>query len=80
MVDWGRCFGYGRPVENGELCFSERAAGTVSVFAPGGEACGVTLSGLKYPLTNYTLTSDMPLGVSNEFTGAPSESASGKEV
>jgi thiamine pyrophosphokinase len=31
----------------------------------------VTLAGLKYPLSDAVLTCDMPLGVSNEFTGAP---------
>ena len=39
----------------------------------GGAAVGVTLTGLKYPLENATLTCDYPLGVSNEFTGAPAE-------
>ena len=32
-----------------------------------------TLTGLKYPLTDATLTSDVPLGVSNEFTGVPAQ-------
>ncbi|MEG1166179.1 MAG: hypothetical protein RSD68_07175, partial [Oscillospiraceae bacterium] len=26
--------------------------------------------GLKYPLSDYTLTYDTPIGISNEFTGA----------
>ena len=41
------------------------AQGTVSVFAYGGEATGVTLKNLKFPLDNATLTPDFPLGVSN---------------
>lgn len=47
------------------------AEGTVSVFAYGGRAAGVTLEGLQYPLTDATLTTDFPIGVSNVFTKAP---------
>ena len=46
-------------------------SGTLSVFACGGDACGVTLQGLYYPLTEGTLTPAFPIGVSNSFTGAP---------
>lgn len=56
---------------NEALRFSAAARGTVSVFALGGTACGVSLSGLLYPLDHAVLTSDFPLGVSNEFTGVP---------
>ena len=59
-------------VADGELRFSEKAEGIVSVFAAAGTAHGVTLEGLKYPLTNYTMTPDNPIGVSNEYTGVPS--------
>lgn len=38
---------------------------TVSVFCHGEQAQGVTLLGMKYSLTDATLTSDVPLGVSN---------------
>lgn len=62
-------------VSDGELRFSESAKGTVSVFAADGTARGVTLKGLKYPLTDYTMTADVPIGVSNEFTGRPSRIA-----
>lgn len=58
-------------VRDGSLHFRARAEGTVSVFAYGGEARGVTLTGLYYPLENGTLSPDFPLGVSNHFTGAP---------
>ena len=60
-------------VRNGDICFSpglgmkERL---ISVFSAGDKAVGVTLTGLKYPLDNATLTFDYPLGVSNEFTDA----------
>lgn len=56
------------------LCAGARArfaprTGIFSVFAFGGKAEGVTLSGVKYPLGGVTLTPDRPLGVSNEFVG-----------
>ena len=40
----------------------------LSVFAAGGAAAGVSLRGLKYPLTDAVLSPDIPLGTSNEFT------------
>lgn len=56
---------------NGELKFSNRASGTVSVFALSDRAERVTLKGLLYTLENESLTNSFPLGVSNEFTGKP---------
>ena len=56
-------------VRNGTLIFSPEHRGTLSVFPWGGPAHGVTLSGLRYPLENGTLTPHYPLGVSNEFLG-----------
>ena len=53
------------------LRFSEECSGYLSVFAHGGAVSGVTLQGLKYPLTDAGLSPDYPLGVSNEFTGVP---------
>ena len=61
-----------RAITDSHLNFDSRLKGTVSVFAHSDTCLGVTLAGLKYPLTDYTLTSDFPLGVSNEFTGIPS--------
>ena len=49
---------------NGTLSFSP--TGTVSVFSLSERSLGVTLTGLKYPLRDAVLTSDFPLGVSNE--------------
>jgi thiamine pyrophosphokinase len=54
----------------GSLHFAEGGSGYISVFAHGGDAEGVYERGLKYPLDNATLTCRVPLGVSNEFTGA----------
>ncbi len=52
---------------DGEISLEGKAGDTVSVFAFGGDAYGVTLEGLKYPLKDYTLKSEVPLGVSNAF-------------
>lgn len=54
-------------VTNGTLSLADLAPGTVvSVFCHGNHAEGVTLRGLKYPLTDALLSCDRPLGVSNE--------------
>ena len=56
-------------IRDSSLQFPAGLSGTVSVFCPDGEAAGITLEGLYYPLTNGTLNSSFPLGVSNHFTG-----------
>jgi len=40
----------------------------LGVISYGGTAENVTLSGVKYPLTNHLLTNETSLGVSNEIT------------
>ena len=45
--------------------------GEAAAVGTEGTARGVTLEGLKYPLDHAELTSDFPLGVSNEFVGLP---------
>jgi thiamine pyrophosphokinase len=62
-------------VTDGVLAFSVDHRGYISVFCQGDRAEGVTLHGLKYPLNEATLTCDIPLGVSNEFTGVESSVA-----
>lgn len=62
-------------VHNGELRFPAHMSGYLSVFCVSGRAEGVTLSGLKYELTDAQLESSFPLGVSNEFTGEPARVA-----
>ena len=72
--DVGLLFGDGftvTAVKNGTLTFPAREHGTLSVFAVGGDARGVTLSGVFYPLSGATLSPTFPLGVSNSFTGKP---------
>lgn len=56
-------------IENAAVEFPPALSGTISVFCPDGEARGVTLHGLYYPLEDGTLHSGFPLGVSNHFTG-----------
>lgn len=65
------CPGYDvHTVTNGTLRLPGLAPGTiVSVFCHGDHAEGVTLRGLKYPLTDALLSCDRPLGVSNEAEG-----------
>lgn len=60
-------------IRNGRLCLDGGKMGVISVFSCGEAARGVNLKGLKYKLRNAVLTSEMPLGVSNEFTGVPGE-------
>lgn len=49
--------------------FPASMGGYLSVLCNSGTAEGVNLTGLKYPLDGYTLTSRFPLGVSNQFLG-----------
>ena len=51
------------------VAFSADAEGILSLFCLGPDATGITLEGLQYTLTEGTLTSGFPLGVSNHFTG-----------
>lgn len=61
-------------LHNGSMLLPHRPAGTtVSVFCHGDKAEGVTLRGLYYPLDDYTLTCDHPLGVSNQHTEETAE-------
>jgi len=46
---------------------SGKKGDTFSLFALGGDAHGITTTGLFYPLNNETLYTDNPRGVSNEF-------------
>lgn len=55
-------------ITDSKLVFPE-GQGTLSVFAAGGKAGGVTLRGVKYPLEKGTLLPEFPLGVSNRALG-----------
>jgi len=56
-------------IKNGTLCFPAGSDGILSLFCLGADATGISLTGLKYCLTDGTLTSSFPLGVSNHFIG-----------
>ena len=56
-------------LKNEEVRFQPDMEGTLSLFSLGGEARGVNIQGMKYPLKNYTMTNDFPIGISNEFIG-----------
>ena len=58
-------------VRDGAIEFPAGLTGYLSVFCHGDRATGVNERGLKYSLTDATLTNRHALGVSNEFTGAP---------
>lgn len=58
-------------LRNGSLTFPPSMSGYLSVFCNSGEARGVTLRGLKFPLEDSTLLGSFPVGVSNEFLGQP---------
>lgn len=77
MADHGaRCWLWGETnavcvFADDQINFEAGMEGTVSVFAVG-RSYGVTLKGLKYSLSDACLTSFVPLGVSNSFTGLES--------
>lgn len=56
-------------IQNEAVSFRKELEGFLSLFSLGKEAKGVTIQGMKYPLNNYTLTNDFPIGISNEFIG-----------
>lgn len=70
-VGWlvGKCH-IATVIKNQCLRFEPGAEGIVSIFCMGADAHGVSIQGLKYPLTDGTLTAGFPLGVSNHFTGS----------
>lgn len=58
--------------KNGEITFPKEHKGYISVFSLCDESRGVTIKYLKYEVKNYTLRSDYPIAVSNEFIGKES--------
>lgn len=56
-------------LQNEAVHFNKNLEGYLSLFSLGREARGVTIQGMKYPLNNYTVTNDFPIGISNEFIG-----------
>lgn len=58
---------------NDTLHLNPLSGGIVSVFAQGGSAQGVSISGLQYELENAALSCDFPIGVSNALIGRHAE-------
>lgn len=56
-------------LQNEEVTLHEKGPGYLSLFAMGGQAEGVSISGMKYNLENAQIRSDFPIGISNEFVG-----------
>ena len=56
-------------LQNESVELNKGMEGYLSLFSLGKEAKGVTIRGMKYPLENYTITNDFPIGISNEFIG-----------
>ena len=50
-----------------EIRKEEQFGKYISFFSMGNEVKGITLTGFKYPLTDYTMTNDDGIGVSNEI-------------
>lgn len=58
-------------LRNGSITFPASMSGYLSVFCNSGTAEGVTLSNVKFPLDDYTMSGSFPIGVSNEFLDGP---------
>lgn len=56
-------------IKNETVRFNRTMEGYMSLFALGDRAEGVTITGMKYPLTDAVVTNDYPIGISNEFIG-----------
>ena len=52
---------------NEKITLQRKQNYTLSLFSYSDECIGVTETGVKYPLDNYTLNSDFPLAVCNEI-------------
>lgn len=55
-------------IKNESVRLAGKPGSYLSVFAIGGNASGVSISGTKYEVENANLSPAFPLGVSNEFT------------
>jgi len=60
-------------IKNETVCFQEDLEGYLSLLCLSNKAEGVDVRGMKYELTDYTMTNDFPIGISNEFIGKKAE-------
>ena len=63
----------GVPSSPASISFDASHKGFISLFASGDKVTGLTIKGLKYELENSALSTDFPLGVSNEFCNKSAE-------
>lgn len=56
-----------RLLKNGTLDMPRREGYTLSIFAFGGDAMGVNLKGMAYPLSAATVTGAFPIGLGNHI-------------
>lgn len=56
-------------LQNEAVHFHKEMEGYLSLFSLGRQAKGVNIQGMKYPLHQYTMSNDYPIGISNEFIG-----------
>ncbi len=61
----------------GKITLPRKSGFSLSLFSYDAEASGISLSGVKYPLSGGTLTNRFPLGLSNEITDEYAEIALG---
>lgn len=57
---------------NDSITLSADNSGYVSVFSLCDESKGVNIENLKYEVSDYTMKSNLPIGISNEFIGKES--------
>lgn len=56
-------------IKNDCLCLPARKKGIISVFSFTDESKGVTIQGLKYQVSDFTMTNTLTRGLSNEYCG-----------
>jgi len=60
-------------IHNESITFPANAKGTISLFSHSDTSEGVSIDGLKYCISDATLSNNFPIGVSNEFIGVESQ-------
>ena len=54
-------------IKNEAVHLNRSLEGVLSLFSLGRKAKGVCIENMKYPLKDYCMTNDFPIGISNEF-------------
>lgn len=56
-------------IQNEAIHLNRNLEGMLSLFSLGRKAKGVNIKNMKYPVKDYCMTNDFPIGISNEFIG-----------